>query len=93
MNITKTPEFEEWFRSESSKSSSQIEARLKMISTYSHFGDYKSLGGRLYELRWKNGRRVYFTTNANGCLVLLGGYKNGQLKDIKKARILLQRET
>lgn len=93
MKLTKTPEFKEWFEKESWKSRSQIETRLKLISAHSHLGDYKNLGERLFELRWKSGRRVYFALIEDGCLVLLGGYKNGQVKDIKKARKLLKRET
>lgn len=83
----------EWFKKESSKSRSQIESRLKLISVYSYLGDYKGLSGNLFELRWKNGRRVYFTMKEDRCLVLLGGYKNGQIKDIKKARNLIKRES
>ena len=92
MNIKKTPEFMEWFLAESIKSRFQIEARFKRISTYCYFGDFKNLGSKLFELRWKNGRRIYFTLDQNNCVVLLGGNKNGQVKDIKEARKILKRE-
>lgn len=92
MNVKKTPEFEEWFCKESQKSRHQIESRLKRISVFSYFGDFKNLGGHLFELRWKNGRRLYFTLDSNNCLILLGGSKNGQDKDIKEARKLIKRE-
>ena len=61
MRIQITPEFEKWLDGEAEKSKAQIEARLKNIKLYGHFGDWKSLGERLSELRWKNGRRVYYT--------------------------------
>jgi putative addiction module killer protein len=61
---------------------------------YNYFGDHKSLGDDLLELRWKNGRRVYYTLilKEELTIVLLGGLKNAQQKDIKKARKILERE-
>ncbi len=93
MIVKKTPEFMEWFYKESNKTRLQVISRLERISSYSHFGDMKNLGGQLFELRWRNGRRIYFTFDENNCLVLLGGNKNGQTKDIKEARRLQKRET
>lgn len=94
MYIKKTVEFSDWLKSESAKSKAQVDSRLKLISKSNHFGDCKSLGGGLCELRWKNGRRVYFTIYENEgkyFLALLGGIKNAQNKDIKKARKILER--
>ncbi len=94
MKIARTAEFEKWFKKQTEKSKAQVDARLKNIELHSYFGDHKSLGGKLLELRWKNGRRVYYTLLAADCLtlVLLGGIKNAQKKDIEKARKLLDRE-
>ena len=70
MKIQRTPEFKEWFDIQTEKSKAQIDARLKNIELYKYFGDHKSLGEKLLdkslgekllELRWKNGRRVYYT--------------------------------
>ena len=60
-----------------------------------NFGDYKSLGGDLYELRFKNGLRIYYTIVGKEIVVLFyggdkSGGKRGQQKDIAKARELLQ---
>ena len=91
MQLLKTFEFESWLKEKSAKTRSLIESRLFRIEHYSHFGDAKYLGDRLAELRWKNGLRVYFAKiSANTIVVILGGQKNGQSKDIKEARILLQ---
>ena len=95
MKIQRTPEFKEWFNVQTEKSKAQIDARLKNIELYDYFGDYKSLGEKLLELRWKNGRRVYYTLikKEEVTLILLGGFKNAQKKNIKKARQILKRET
>ena len=95
MDIQRTPEFKEWFDIQTEKAKAQIDARLKNIELYEYFGDYKSLGESLLELRWKNGRRIYYTliNNKRGnTLILLGGFKNAQKKNIKKARQILKRE-
>ncbi len=61
MIIERTDEFRKWFAKQTEKSKAQIDARLKNIELHSYFGDHKSLGEKLLELRWKNGRRVYYT--------------------------------
>jgi putative addiction module killer protein len=95
MRIDTAPEFEEWIKEQTEKSKAQIDARLKNIEVYNYFGDHKSLGDNLLELRWKNGRRVYYALILKDelTLILLGGFKNAQQKDIKKARKILERET
>lgn len=72
----------------------QIAARIERINLYNYFGDCKQLQSSLAELRWKNGRRVYFTIYEEKdkiVLLLLGGNKNGQTKDIKKCRYLIEK--
>lgn len=95
MKIETTPEFDKWFNKQTEKSKAQVDARLKNIELHNYFGDHKSLGEALLELRWKNGRRVYYSLilKEDLTLVLLGGIKNAQSKDIKKARKILERET
>lgn len=94
MKIERTPEFIEWFSKQTEKSKAQVDARLKNIELFDYFGDHKALGEKLLELRWKNGRRVYYSLVAKEelTLVLLGGIKNAQKKDIQKARKILERE-
>lgn len=95
MRVKRTEEFVEWFDSLTVKDQAQIDARLQRIEQYDHFGDAKDLGDGLAELRWANGRRVYFTRALDErgqlVLVLLGGLKNAQKKDIKQARLLLRK--
>ncbi len=52
----------------------------------------KPLGSGLFELRERSyGLRVYYCFEKNNCVVLLnGGDKKTQAKDIKKARMLLK---
>ncbi len=44
---------------------------LERIQSSSHFGDAKSLGDGLAELRWKNGWRIYFFKEGRDMIVLL----------------------
>lgn len=95
MKIIKFDEFEQWLNEQSTKIKIQIDARLYRILDHEHFGDAKYLGQGLAELRWKNGLRVYFAKSfdeeGNLIYLILGGNKNGQQRDIRKARVLLER--
>ena len=87
-----TDEFRDWAESLSRKRRALIDGRLDRIKESGHFGDFKPLGEGLNELRWKNGTRVYFSFMAGDggrmVLMLWGGDKNGQGRDIAKARKL-----
>ena len=95
MRLKRLLEFKEWLLEETLKSQLQIEKRLKKIQDHSYFGDAKYLGDGLSELRWKSGRRVYFSTltdsEGRSVLLILGGNKNGQNKDVQEARKLLSK--
>lgn len=92
ISIKKTREFGEWIKTLTFREQAQIESRLERIKTYHHFGDAKNLGNGLAELRWKNGWRIYFVKeNANSVVLLIGGHKNAQEKEIQKARLFLRR--
>ncbi|PIU01231.1 MAG: hypothetical protein COT74_01625 [Bdellovibrionales bacterium CG10_big_fil_rev_8_21_14_0_10_45_34] len=94
LQIEQTSEFMEWFESLNLKDQMQIDSRIQRIRDHAHFGDAKNLGDGLAELRWKNGRRVYFSKTGPVVILLLnGGLKNAQKKDIQKARLLLERFT
>jgi putative addiction module killer protein len=94
VKIKKEPEFDLWFAKLTKKQQSIIAGRLDRIENHSHFGDTDNLGNGLCELRWRNGWRIYFILDAQGNVVLvLGGNKNEQKKNIKKARILISRYT
>lgn len=92
IRVTRSTEFIKWFDSLTLRDQVIIDARIARIEMFEHFGDCKYLGEGLAELRWKNGFRVYFLKlNGEIILLLIGGLKNAQSKDIKKARILLQK--
>lgn len=92
IDVERTKEFQQWFEKETLKSQAQIESRIVNIQLYNHFGNVKDLGGGVAELKWKSGRRVYFSALGDTIILLLiGGNKNAQSKDIKKARLLLSK--
>jgi putative addiction module killer protein len=94
MIIRTLKQFEEWLASLNKKEQLKVNARLERIKNLNHYGDAKPLDKGLCELRWKNGWRVYFVLDTTGALLLLtGGNKNDQKKDIAKAKILLGRYT
>ncbi|MFC1679811.1 type II toxin-antitoxin system RelE/ParE family toxin [Elusimicrobiota bacterium] len=96
MRTYSTPEFNEWLSRLDAKARVQVDDRLDRIREYDHFGDKKHLNDELFELRWTSGRRVYYSKvrdkAGNLALLLMGGGKSGQKKDIKKARRILERE-
>jgi putative addiction module killer protein len=92
--IATTEEYDEWYDEQSSKSKLQVDSRLLKIQDEGHFGVTKDLEEDLYELKWKNGRRIYYAyLEEENILLLLGGNKNGQNKDINHARNILSKKT
>jgi putative addiction module killer protein len=95
VRLRRLPEFVKWLSGLSPKNRTRVDARLFRIQESGHFGDARYLGGGLAELRWKSGTRVYFSrievAEGQAALLLLGGSKHGQDKDISKARVLLRR--
>lgn len=68
-----------------------IRVRLARLQL-GNFGDCKSVGGGLFELRIDHGPgyRVYLTRRGNTLVLLLsGGDKRAQGQDIKQARVYL----
>jgi putative addiction module killer protein len=91
VRLRRLPEFLEWLSGLSPKNRAQVDARLLRIQESGHF----YLGDGLAELRWKSGTRVYFSRiedpQGKAVLLIWGGTKHGQDKDISKARVLLRR--
>ena len=88
-----TDQFDKWqSRLKDREAAKAIAIRLVRASN-GHFGDTKSLGDGLGEMRIFSGKgyRIYFTIrNSELILLLNGGHKGSQEKDIEKARKLLK---
>lgn len=91
--IYNSEDYDEWLEAQPAKSQIQVRARISRIQEYGHFGDHKDVEDNVWELRWDNGRRVYYAhIPEKKILLLLGGNKNGQSKDIKKAKKILSEQ-
>jgi len=90
-NIYETEEYREWLRNETLKSQRQIQSRILKIEDEGYFGHHKYLeSASVWELKFNDGRRIYYAlVPETNVILLLGGNKNGQDKDIKKASKIL----
>ena len=81
--------FTEWLNSlKDRKGRAIIKERLKRVAA-GNLGDYRSVGEGVYELRinFSGGYRVYFGQLGSTIILLLcGGDKSSQEKDIRKAQ-------
>lgn len=53
-----TDEFGEWLDEEPARSQVQVADRLDKVKAEGYFGDHKRVRENIWELRWKNGRRI-----------------------------------
>ena len=87
--IQKTQYFENWLiRLKDIKVRVKILTRLKKVEL-GNLGDHKSIGEGIFEMRidYGPGYRLYFTRSKGIVIILLiGGDKSSQAKDIKKAK-------
>ena len=88
--------FDEWFDSLRDKNTkAALDARLARVRA-GNFGDFKSVGGGVFELRIDRGPglRVYYGLHGQQVVVLLGGGdKRSQSRDIHRAQQLWQQFT
>jgi putative addiction module killer protein len=81
--------FQEWRKDLCDKVTlARIDRRLEHMAQ-GHYGDYKAVGEGVYELRFffGSGYRIYFAEDGDTVVVLLlGGDKGSQNKDITKAK-------
>lgn len=90
--IKKTSEYEEWVATQTAKSQVQITKRLVNIEQEGHFGTINDVDDGVWELKWRNGRRVYYVYIPEAkILLLIGGSKNGQCYDIGQAKKILRK--
>lgn len=92
-SIETTEQFDKWFsKLKDTQAKARIILRLRQVTT-GHFGDHKQINESLYELRFffGAGYRVYYTRKGSTVVLLLnGGEKDSQSRDIKKATELLK---
>jgi putative addiction module killer protein len=88
LRVLKTEAFEIWFDNLDSLTQKKVTARIRMFSETGHPGLVNRFSG-ITELKWKDGLRVYTVLSNPTIIVLLGGNKNGQEKDIRRAQKIL----
>ena len=92
--MEQTEEFGQWLgrlQKRDSHAWERIDARLFRVSM-GNLGDFKSVGSGVLEFRidYGSGYRIYFTWRKGVLLLLWGGTKATQSRDIKKAEHLAE---
>lgn len=92
--IEKTVEFDKWFRKlKDIRAKAIILFRIQKVESDGHFGDCESVGDGIRELKidYAKGYRIYLKEKEGRLIILLiGGDKSTQQKDIKKAKEILR---
>ncbi len=84
--------FIDWLESLDKANRARIQSRLTRLLE-NNFGDHKKIDNEISELRLKfgSGYRIYYTEIDNIIVLLInGGDKSSQSKDIQKAKQILQ---
>lgn len=93
--LEKIEEFDKWLRKlKDNRAKAKILFRLQKIGNDEHFGDNEHVGNGIFELKidYSKGYRVYFTkSNGKIIILLVGGDKSTQKRDIEKSRYILKR--
>ena len=91
--IETTRDFDKWLtKIKDKRVLHRFDVRFNRISK-GNFGDAKTVGANLFELRFffGSGYRIYYTVRKKKIVLLLcGGDKSSQSKDIAKAKNLLK---
>ena len=89
VEVRQTDSYAKWYRSlRDQNAKARIDVRIRRVSL-GNFGDVKSVGGGVRELRinYGPGYRVYFVQHGDVLVILLcGGDKRTQAKDIEAAK-------
>ena len=93
--IEKTDEFDKWLRKlKDLRAKAKILFRIQKIMTDEHFGDCEPVGNGIRELKidYAKGYRVYFKElNGRIIILIIGGDKSTQQRDIERAKEILKR--
>lgn len=88
--IEKTTDFDKWFRKlKDLRAKAKILVRIQKLEKEEHFGDCEPVGNGIRELKinYAKGYRVYFKeVDGKIVILLIGGDKSTQQKDIEKAK-------
>ena len=88
--IEKTIEFDKWLKKlKDLRAKSKILFRIQKLEKDEHFGDCQPVGNGISEIKinYAKGYRVYFKeTDGKIIILLIGGDKSTQQKDIEKAK-------
>ena len=91
--ITSTSFFDKWLKGLKDRTTrNKVLARIDRVQN-GNFGDFKSLDDNLFELRFffGGGLRIYYTIRHHQVVLLLnGGSKSSQIRDIERARQMIQ---
>lgn len=92
VEILQTDEFAKWMkRLRDADAKARINVRIRRISLTGNFGDAKPVDDGVFELRidYGPGYRVYYSRRGSEVILLLiGGDKSSQQRDIDKAKRL-----
>jgi putative addiction module killer protein len=93
--IEKTVEFDKWLKKlKDLRAKAKILFRIQKIEIDEHLGDCKPVGEGIHELRidYAKGYRIYLKEREGKLILLLvGGEKSTQQKDIEKAKEIWKR--
>lgn len=88
--IEKTTEFDKWLKKlKDLRAKAKILFRIQKLENEEHYGEWKPVGNGIIELKinYAKGYRVYFKEKDGKIIILLiGGDKSSQQKDIEKAK-------
>ncbi len=95
--LKQTKQYNKWLNGLDGVTRARIIYRVRQAARTDHFGDHRSIKGtaEISEMRldFGPGYRLYYTTweyRGQVLLLLLGGDKSTQTKDIKKAKTMLR---
>lgn len=93
--VEKTEEFDKWLKKLNDlKAKAKVLFRIQKLENDEHFGDFKPVGEGILELRinYAKGYRIYLKEkNDKLILLLIGGEKSTQDRDIRKAKQIWKR--
>ena len=94
VEVLQTDEFAKWLKwFKDAAARARILVRIQRLSLTENFGDAKSVGDGVFEMRidYGPGYRLYYALRGSELILLLiGGDKSSQQRDIAKAKRLNQ---